>query len=360
MAMSIIHREPIPPGEEGHFLKHVCPPTFGGENTDPVTPTVVLARDLDGQIDLDLPDGRKVRLWVIEDPEDSEHGKVFPSKLIRVREGDVVHARVGGKLNTHTIHWHGIEPSPMNDGVGKHSFEVAGNFVMQWQASHAGTFFYHCHKNTTLHFEMGLYGLLVVDPPEGEGFVRRLAPEQGNLERYDVEAFWVPDEIDTVWHRLGHEAFMQKCDANDPAGPLTFSQDGILNKFRPDVFVITGVPTVDDDTPIDDPRVAVSARVGQTVLLRVLNAGYTVQQYTFGFDAEVIAMDGRALGVPPDSKYSHPFLLRAGTPFRLTSAMRWDLLVKPTAAGTYPAVVEFFDWVNGKKYATARTSLRVS
>lgn len=362
MAIPIIPRGDVMPEEKAAFLKHICPPTYSGSNPDPVAPTVSLRRNLLVNHDLSLPGGGSVRMWIIEDPDDSVNGRTFPSKPIRVTEGDIVRVTVGNQGNAHTIHWHGIEPSPVNDGVGKNSFEVTGSFDYQWLAAHAGTYFYHCHKNTTLHVEMGLYGALIVDPPQGQGFVAAYNPGNpaGHVIPYDVEAFFVPDEIDSVWHSLGHDAHMQVCDSNDPMAAGTFSQDGMLNNFMPDIFVITGVPRVDDATPITDPRVAVNAQTGQTVLIRVVNAGYTIQQYTFGLDVTVIAMDGRALGVPPFSDFSYPFTVPAGTPFRLTSARRWDLIIKPSTAGVYPAKVEFIDWVNGRNLATARTTITVA
>ena len=70
-------------------------------------------------------------------------------------------------------------------------------------------------------------------------------------------------------------------------------------------------------------------------------------------------MDGRALGVPPFQQYSRPFDLPAGTPFRLTSAMRRDLLVRPTTAGTFPATVEFFNQITGELLYTAQTAITV-
>ncbi len=369
MPVAFVPRGNVPPGEEASFLKHVCPPTFSGGPLDPVPATVNISRNLMVGFDLLLPPGvlpgqDRLQMHIIEDPDaPSEERRTFPSRAIRTRQGDVVHATVGAQTNTHTIHWHGIDPSPMNDGVGHTSFELTSSFIYQFATHQAGTYIFHCHKNTVLHFELGMYGLLIVDPPQGPGFVAGFNPP-GHVIPYDVEAFWVPDEMDSRWHELGHNAYMQSCDANDPAGPGTFTQDGLLNDFRPDVFVITGVPQVDAQStappPITDPRVAVSARVGQTILIRLVHAGYTVQQYTIGLDARVIATDGYPLGTTPFTQYSSPFTIRAGTPFRLTSAMRYDLIIRPTQPGTFPAQVEFFDWVNGVKYATARTTITVS
>ena len=385
MALPIIPRGDVPPAEIPHFFEFASPPSTGGPNPDPQPPTFTFRRNLLVGIDLVLSDGGSIPMWVIEDPDaPSAAQRTFPSATIRIPQGALVNADVNCQGNTHTIHWHGIEPTPMNDGVGHTSFEVTGHFIYQFQPRFAGTYFYHCHKNTVLHFEMGLYGLLVVDPPNpaaptvpvtyttgGPGYVARYNPaailQTDHAIHYDVEAVWVADSIDSRWHSLGHNAYMQDSVPDDPMNPATFTQDGILNDFRPDIFTLTGIPRRKNDPTIfkatDSPLfgavVAPTVGAGQTLLIRVLNADYIIQQFTLGIDAEVIAMDGRALGATPATQYSRPFRLPAGTPFRLTSAMRWDLIVKPTAAGVVPATVEFFNQITGAKLYTARTTITV-
>jgi FtsP/CotA-like multicopper oxidase with cupredoxin domain len=374
-------RLPLPDVPEEQFPvfhRHVCPPTFSGGPIDPVTPTRRLERQLLANTEAVFPDGEKLPMWTIEDREDPVNGKTFPSRLIRTVEGDIVHARVHNATNTHTIHWHGIEPSPINDGVGKHSFEVSGNFVYQFATNQAGTFFFHCHKNTTLHFERGLYGLFIVDPkkpatpeaagiPEppyptgGPGFVAALNPPT-NVRKYDIEAAWVFDDIDTSWVKLGHNAFMQKCDKDDPIGrnnPDNFTNDGVLNNFRPDVFAVTGhLRRKTDTTPFNE--IAVNARVGDTILIRALNASYSIQEYRIGLPLEVIGMDGHPLGVPPFGSYSQPIKRQANEPFRLTSAMRHDLLITADQPGSFPVEVKFIQWITGEELYTARTSINIS
>ncbi len=365
----------VPLDEFPAFHKHVCPPTFEGGPLDPVTPTVTMERKLAVGIQVEFPDGAKLDRWCIEDNRDSAKGKTFPSKLCRTVEGDIVHATVSAAVNTHTIHWHGIEPSPMNDGVGKHSFEFSSRFTYQFATSQAGTYFLHCHKNTPLHFERGLYGFFIVDPkkpatPEasgvpnppyptgGPGFVAAQNPPS-NVRKYDVEALWAFDEIDTRWNELDHDAFMQACDPDDPISARNFTQNGILNNFRPDVFTISGaLRRQNDTTPFNE--VTVKAKVGQTILLRILNAGYTVQEYRVGLPSEVIAMDGHSLGVPPVNAYSHPFKRAANEPFRLTSAMRHDLLVQATAPGQFPVECRMLHWISGKELFVARTFIDIT
>ncbi|MBI2917984.1 MAG: multicopper oxidase domain-containing protein [Chloroflexi bacterium] len=376
MAIRTIPLRPVPREEFPIFNKHVCPPTFGGDAIDPLRPTRRIARNLDIKMDLELRDGTKIPMWVFEDPDDdTEARRTFPGKTIRTVEGDIVHARVGAKFNTHTIHWHGIEPTPMNDGVGKHSFEISGNFEYQFATNQAGTFLYHCHKNTALHFEMGLYGAFIVDPkkpdipeardvpdppypPGGPGFVRAYNPPL-HLVRYDVEALIVPDDIDTRWHELGHDAFMQKCDPDNPIAAGNFTQDGILHDFRPDVFVLSGeAKRADDDTLFE--KAAIHAKVGQTILIRWIDATYTVQEVRAGLPWQLIARDGHPLGVPPFDQYSHPVDFAAGQPVRLTSAMRGDSLMRPAQPGRFPITIDYFHWITGKKLYTARTFVEVT
>ena len=52
-------------------------------------------------------------------------GGTYPGPTIRVPRGVIFHAETVGKgPPPHTIHWHGIEPTPMNDGVGHTSMEI--------------------------------------------------------------------------------------------------------------------------------------------------------------------------------------------------------------------------------------------
>src|SRR5687767_1795570 len=71
--------------------------------------------------DLVMYDGEKIDHWGFEDDDGI---KDFPSTPIILYGGDLLQATLEASTRQHTIHWHGIEPDPLNDGVGHTSFEI--------------------------------------------------------------------------------------------------------------------------------------------------------------------------------------------------------------------------------------------
>ncbi|BCR03605.1 hypothetical protein DESUT3_06740 [Desulfuromonas versatilis] len=355
---------------------------------------------------------------------------IWPAPTIRVPRGVIFHCLAQGHgPKPHTIHWHGLEPTPMNDGVGHCSVEI-GHYTYQLQPNFIGTYFYHCHRNTVQHFEFGLYGMFLVEPPDAfdqqdpnlpnfaGGYPRRTAanledfsqfsdkfvggdpvwgvagPFDGALEdpdphaftvEYDVEALWVLDDRDSVWSDLASNG-----KAFYPGGALT--QDGQLSgeavtpapgtdvqrpgfddqfprgffhDYNADYWFVTGVPvpahrgetgtiTSGNIVPaalnsgVAGMQVDVNAEVDQVVLVRVLNAAYNTIEVTFPVDVTIIAFDGRALGVPPYGRYNHAFELKAGTAYRMSTARRFDALIRSSNPVNAFAEVKFFD-TNGQK-----------
>lgn len=288
-------------------------------------PDIVIDRDFFGD-ELTLPDGREVEYWGFDDPRGL---KPYPSPLMRVRQGQIVHTFLHSiGQGAHTIHHHGIEPSDFNDGVGHTSFEVNGSYTYQWRPSQAGTFLYHCHVNTTLHFEMGLYGMLVVDPPGGPGRAFVGGPT------YDVEALWTSGAIDPAKHELNQAAGLD-------------GEDVGLNEWNPRYFHVNGAFHPQSRT---SPKSAVNMRVGDALLVRFLNAGYYPQRLTFGgLTAQVVASDGR----PLPRAYSVTEIV-AGT------TERYDCVLRPTAPGTYVARFEHLHWVTEAVVGVAEARITVS
>lgn len=306
-------------------------------------PDVIYSRSIYMNGTMTMDDGRNVTIWGFTDGGSMGGGdtggmggggmgggNVFPSPAMRVTQGQVVQTRLNVPMMMyHTIHHHGIEPEYRSDGVGHLSGDVNGNFTYQWRPAHAGTYFYHCHTNTVLHAEMGMYGALIVDPPEGPGTAFENGPT------YDVEAIWAVDEIDSYWHNLGWTA--GTCGGN--VG---------LHDLNPDYFIITGVDGA--QSALTAPGVAVTMNRGQRLLVRYICAGYLPQEIRFGgLSAEIIASDGRPLPNPVSVNK-----------INAVSAERYDCIIQPTTRGTYTVEIDIKDWITGNVLGTARTRITVN
>ena len=301
-----------------------------------VTPDITFNRVVDMNIPVTMDDGTTVNMWGFADSAGGGMmgggGATFPSAAMRLNQGQIAHTNLGvGMMLVHTIHHHGIEPADHADGVGHITHDVQGNYTYQWRPMHAGTYFYHCHTNTVLHAEMGMYGALIVDPPSGPGTLFEGGPS------YDVEAFWVVDEIDSSWHTLGWAAG-------------TCGGDVGLNELNPDYFVITGVDG-SGNSAMDAPPISATVNVGDTLLARYICAGYHPQKINFGGLKGTIHMsDGRPLPNPVQV-----------SSIRACSAERYDIIFEPQSGdeGTYLIETDIIHWITGQVLGTTRTSITV-
>jgi FtsP/CotA-like multicopper oxidase with cupredoxin domain len=305
-----------------------------------VTPDVLFRRGIYMNGSMRFDDGNSVTIWGFTDlaagqgQTDQMGGGSFPSPAIRVTEGQIVHtALTVNMMWMHTIHHHGIEPSTENDGVGHLSWDVTGGtYTYQWRPKNAGTYFYHCHVNTPLHAEMGMYGALIVDPKPTSGDPAGTKRAFYNGPKYDVEAVWACDEIDPNWHTL-------------PWYAGTCGGDVGLNNLNPRYFIITGVDGA--SSALTNPAVAVNMTLGQTLLVRYICAGFHPQKISFGgLTASVVASDGRPL----------PAAWNTGS-IEAHSAERYDCIIKPTARGTWTVSVQYLHWRTGAVMGTARTRI---
>ena len=304
-------------------------------------------------------DGTEIEMWSFED----ENGDwSFPAKPVRLSGGDLLQCDFSTSKRVHTIHWHGIEPDMDNDGVGHTSFEVSSNYTYQWRAhpANAGTYFYHCHVNTTLHVQMGMFGPLIIDPYEGENPPERKLPFGDAPEswRYhpDNERIWALYSLDPSWHELAHDAGL--C-----------GEDVGLNNFDPAYFLINGDSQVNgQDMDASHPPIeaqSVTAQRGENVLLRLINATYFPVDIDLGdLPAELIETDGRALRARIDLEglgVGTPIALPAGSyPTRIGSAERFALLVRDAEPGTYPITFTYRHWISKEPVGVARTFVRIT
>ncbi|MBI2906890.1 MAG: carboxypeptidase regulatory-like domain-containing protein [Chloroflexi bacterium] len=422
---------------------NVCPEVMAaaGLQKTPSTPHTVM-RDLLHGADIPTWDGAKrLKFFLFRDGDNPATGDGnFPGATIRVPRGVIFHGETKGHgPPPHTIHWHGIEPTPCNDGVGHCSMEI-GDYTYQWQPNFIGFYFCHCHRNTVQHFEYGLYQALLIDPADayfatlvdptipigaGRDRKRRIAANlrgtslvvlQDNFNPldtpdpwtgdprlkfptdphaftvpFDVEALWVVDDRDSRWSDLAPnaKATYPHHGASDTAPYIPGVNDGFhnnggsssvepgdffaFNDFNADYWFVTGVPvpaprggtgTIPAGIVIPPAlisgtatQVSVQADVGQTILVRCLDAAYNNATIRFPVPVTVIAWDGRALGVPPYGQYNHAYDVPANTPIKISVARRFDALMKVDTPFNGFAEVDFSDTRGGRGPDTTETVL---
>ena len=95
-----------------------------------------------------------------------------PGPELRVRQGDRVSiAFANGSEEPAAVHWHGIHVDNEMDGVPdltQAAVPPGGNFRYEFDATDAGTYWYHAHHRSWEQVARGLYGPLIVeetDPP---------------------------------------------------------------------------------------------------------------------------------------------------------------------------------------------------
>ncbi|NUR09297.1 MAG: multicopper oxidase domain-containing protein, partial [Nocardioidaceae bacterium] len=314
---------------------------------------------------LRFPDGAEHEMWSFED---ERSGRRFPAPLVRVTEGDVVHLRIEPSKRVHTIHLHGMEPDPRNDGVGHTSFEVSGSYTYQWKPDlgrpgdpnqgAGGSYFYHCHVNTVLHVQMGMAGPMIIDPAVHPDFPVPAGARRSFVDGplYDVatEALLVAYAVDPRWHELSHAAGLS-------------GEDVGLNRFDPRHFYVLG-GGLDGPAPTRDVIAPTQLRVntpatGHPTLLRMANFNYFPSRALFTDAAgnrvrmaELIAHDGRPFRdtsrrdapSPPIRDTGHRLLTDH---IAFGAAERYDALLHPPSAGTFVVTIEFEHWATRRVLA---------
>ena len=284
-----------------------------------------------------MADGASIRTWTFGGGFNNDRS--VPSPVIEAIEGQLVEVTLDSMM-PHTIHFHGLDVDQANDGVPSTSGYVAhmvmGNFgrvqgytnlgtpfTYAFVAPHAGTYAYHCHVDTVLHFEMGMYGTVIIRPPDGSASVA-----WAGGPTFDKEYVWHLHTFDSSWHQGGMPV----------SGPGTV-------RHRPDYFMINGR---DGANTLSDPTTAISAAAGETVLIRTNNMGYQPALVRLGgLQFRVIASDGRPLPAP-----------LTVTQQLVAPGERYDLLFQMPPAADRTATVEYFDIRLASVIGSASTSIR--
>lgn len=251
---------------------------------------------------LTMPDGEVIRFWGFEDPHSANRIKTLPSPSIRVREGTPVHIKLEIEKGVDGI---ASPASRLKSKLADAASLKSASYIYQWLPKMAGTWLYQSHESTLKHFEMGMFGLLIVDPePDATGKPR--AYRDGPV--YDVERSWVFDDVDPRWHSA------EKDDGRNSAEI----------DFAPKYFLVNGVPNIET---LEHKEVAIDAKVGDKILLRLLNASFSLVRTRIDrLHGNIISVDGKALVAAgrPWTKWNP---VKAGQGVFMATGARHDLLI---------------------------------
>lgn len=108
-----------------------------------------------------------------------------PGPIIRATEGDTLRVHlVNHTGHAHSIHFHGAHRPEMD---GWEPIPPGGDTVYQIEAGPAGLHPYHCHTAPLAeHVARGLYGMMIVDPPQGRPEAQEVALLLSGFSNEDV------------------------------------------------------------------------------------------------------------------------------------------------------------------------------
>ncbi|MFT5139955.1 MAG: nitrite reductase (NO-forming) [Lysobacterales bacterium] len=186
------------------------------------------------ELDMEISEGVTYTFWTF--------GGTVPGSFIRIRQGDTVEFHLKNHPDSkmpHNIDLHAVTGP---GGGASSSFTAPGHeTVFSFKALNAGLFVYHCATAPVgMHVANGMYGLILVEPPEG-------------LPPVDKEYYVMQGDFYTVgkYREKGHQPFdMQKAIEENATYVLFNGSEGAL---------------------VGDK--AIKATVGDTVRLFVGNGG---------------------------------------------------------------------------------------
>ncbi len=186
------------------------------------------------EVEKEISEGVKYTFWTF--------GGTVPGSFIRVRQGDTVEFHLKNHPDSkmpHNIDLHAVTGP---GGGAASSFTAPGHASQfSFKALNAGLYVYHCATAPVgMHVANGMYGLILVEPPEG-------------LPKVDHEYYVMQGDFYTVgkYREKGVQPFdMQKAIEENPTYVLFNGSEGAL---------------IGDN--------ALKAKVGETVRLYVGNGG---------------------------------------------------------------------------------------
>jgi nitrite reductase (NO-forming) len=139
------------------------------------------------------------------------YGGTVPGPTIRATEGDLLRIRLRNLTDhPHNLHFHGAHRPEMD---GWEPIPAGGEFVYEIEAGPAGLHPYHCHVAPLAeHIARGLYGMMIVDPPEGRSPAHEVVLVLSGFEHEGVK------NAVTAWNGLAgyYDRYPIKVPAGEP------------------------------------------------------------------------------------------------------------------------------------------------
>jgi len=199
-----------PQGEPIHAVLTSAPEVPPPVNRD--YPAKVIVDMEVRELDMEISEGVTYTFWTF--------GGTVPGSFIRVRQGDTIEFRLKNHPDSkmpHNIDLHAVTGP---GGGATSSFTAPGHeAVFSFKALNAGLYVYHCATAPVgMHIANGMYGLILVEPPEG-------------LPPVDKEFYVMQGEFYTVgkYREKGHQPFdMQKAIEENATYVLFNGSEGAM------------------------------------------------------------------------------------------------------------------------------------
>jgi FtsP/CotA-like multicopper oxidase with cupredoxin domain len=256
---------------------------------------------------LKLPDGAQI--YVLGYTDDPRGRAQVPGPALMTTQGDIVNLTLVNDEDPMKTKYNpgGAGYDLAMDGFNlpdSGPIKAGQRFTYHFVAANVGTYWYHSRVDALQDRQMGLYGSFIVQSATDP------TTEYPNTPTFDKPYTFVLSEMDDVEHK-------QEYNALHNGGPAVNWSNPLL-----DYFFING--KVYPDTMMD-PGDSINATLGQTVLVRLINAGSEVHMmHTHGFHFLVIAANGRQLDQP---YYKDTLLVDPGS--------RYDIIIRFNQVGRY-------------------------
>jgi FtsP/CotA-like multicopper oxidase with cupredoxin domain len=210
-----------------------------------------------------------------------------PGQEIRVKEGQkvTIHFKNSLKENT-TLHLHGLTDNNKMDGVPdvtQKPIKPGKTFDYTFTAPKPGTYWFHSHLNEATQIGDGLYGVLIVEPKNGE--------------KVDVDKAITINERSSMgsmdMSNMGNMGNMSNMDMNN------MNMSGTTQSQTSDSMMMSMYDTSIINGKISPSIQPIVIKKGENVKLRFVNTGLFTQNIQIPtHDFKVTAYDGVSVNKP--------------------------------------------------------------